>query len=90
MLPELAQKMNKKDGRLVHVIQKLKDALKTFLELKDISSEFNKTYDDTAKDVKKSIDVYIDQILDEISQSESDISKADEIKNIEPLFKQIV
>jgi len=44
----------------------------------------------TADDVKKSIDIYIDQILDEISQSESDISKADEIKNIEPLFKQIV
>ncbi len=44
----------------------------------------------TADDVKKSIDIYIDQILDEISQSESDISKTDEIKNIEPLFKQIV
>jgi hypothetical protein len=41
--------MNKKDGRLIHDIQKLRDALKTILDLKDINPEFESTYTSTAE-----------------------------------------
>jgi hypothetical protein len=89
-LPELAKKMNNRDGRLIHVIQKLKDALKTILALKEISDECESTYKMIVEEVQRSIDAYIDQISDEISQSDFNISNIDGIKNLEPLFKQIV
>ena len=59
--------MSKKDGRLINTIYKLKDALKTIVELKEISEEFKITYESIASDVQTNIDTYIDQIEDEIS-----------------------
>ncbi len=79
--------MKKRDGRLIHEIQKLKEALKTILDLNNINPEFESTYASMAKKVEKSIDFYINEISEEISESESDFSNKDAIKNIEPLLK---
>jgi hypothetical protein len=59
--------MSNRDGRLINSIYKLKEALKTILDLKDISDDFKVTYDSIAKEVETNIDSYIDIIEDEIA-----------------------
>jgi hypothetical protein len=44
--------MSKRDTRLNNSIYKLKDALKTIVELKEISDEFKITYESIAAEVQ--------------------------------------